>query len=515
MAGKTKRMSQIKQLLQLHEKGESIRSIGRILQMSRNTVKAYMSKLSIIGLSIAELLQLEDMELEKQFHVGNPAYKESHYESLKGRLQYYHDELNKTGVTRQLLWEEYKTDFPGGYQRSQFFFHLSQYKKAARPSMILSHKPGDKLYIDFAGKKLSYIDRVTAEVIECPVFVACLPYSDYGYAIAVRNQSVEEFLFALGKCLAFFGGTPRILVPDNLKSAVVKADRYEPEINTALEDFANHYGTTVIPTRVAKPKDKALVENQVKLVYSRVFAKIRNLRFFDLATLNKEVAERMVAHNQTRMQKNNWCREEKFISDEKHLLSPLPESLFEIKHYKSYKVQQNNHVQLGQDNHYYSVPYSHIGKQADVVYTRSLVRIYIDRDCVAVHKRNRTANGYTTVEDHLCSAHMAYRSRSPGYYERKAKECCDVLHEFTIRLFAQNRPPEQLYKTCDGVLSLYKKTDKEKFKKACAIAIAHEKYSSRFIHQVIKNNLGEQATNSLDVKDLPNHTNIRGGNYYS
>jgi len=514
MAGKPKKMSQIKQLLLLYKQGESKRSISSTLGMSRNTVKVYLNKLSDLNVSIDDLLALEDPVLEKQFHIGNPAYKEDQYGHLLSRLSYYTEELKKTGVTRQLLWEEYKTDYPNGYKRSQFFFHLSQHKKAAKPSMVLSHKPGEKLYIDFAGKKLSYIDKRTGELIDCPVFVACLPYSDYGFAIAVHNQSVEEFIYALEKCLRFIGGVPQILVPDNLKSAVIKADRYEPDINSALDDFANHYGTTVIPTRVAKPKDKALVENQVKLVYSRVFAKMRNLRFFSISTLNDAIGERMIDHNQTRMQNKPWCREEKFLADEKHHLKALPEQPFEVKYYKTYKVQPNNHIQLGQDNHFYSVPYIHIGKQANVIYTRSMVRIYIDGESVATHQRNRTQNGYTSVKEHLCSTHQHYKDRSPGYYIRRAQQCCEELHNFTRLLFEQNRPPEQLYRTCEGVLSAYRKSDKDQFKRACSLAILHEKYSSKFILGVIKNNMDDQDADA-HKNSLPDHDNIRGGKYYS
>ena len=514
MAGKPKSMSQVKQLLRLHKKGESKRAIARLLGMSRNTVKAYLNKLLLMDADIDELLALEEPVLEKQFHIGNPAYKENRYRHLKSRLDYYVKELDKAGVTRQLLWEEYKVDYPDGYGRSQFFYHLAQHRKAAKPSMVLTHKPGEKLYIDYAGKKLSYIDQKTGEVIECSVFVGCLPYSDYGFAIAVHNQSIEEFLYALEQCMHFIGGVPQILVPDNLKSAVTKADRYEPDINTALEDFANHYDTTVIPTRVAKPKDKALVENQVKLVYSRVFAKIRKLRFFSLAALNDAISKKMIDHNQTRMQNRSYCREEKFLADEKHCLSALPQQPFEIKYYKTYKVQQNNHVQLGQDNHFYSVPYVHIGKKAKVIYTRTMVRIFIDGKCVATHRRNRTANAYTTVKDHLCSTHQHYLNRSPGYYIRKAKKCCEELYHFTQLLFDQNRPPEQLYRTCDGVLRLYKKTDKDQFKAACSLAIEHEKYSYNFIHRVIKNNMLQQPEDTPS-KSLPDHENIRGEKYYS
>ena len=199
-------MSQIKQLLKLHQEGESKKSIARILRISRNTVKGYLTKLSALSVDIEELLALDDPELEKQFHGGNPAYKDNRYEHLKSRLDYYVGELSKVGVTRNLLWEEYKVDYPNGYGRSQFFHHLSQHKKASKPTAILTHKPGEKLYVDFAGKKLSYVDEKTGEVIECSVFVACLPYSDYGFAMAVRNQSAEEFIYALQQCLQFLGG---------------------------------------------------------------------------------------------------------------------------------------------------------------------------------------------------------------------------------------------------------------------------------------------------------------------
>lgn len=167
-------MSKIKQLLQLYKKGESKRSIAQILGISRNTVRAYLEKISHIQMDVDDLMALENPELEKQFLTGNPAYKEDRYVHLKNRLGYYCAEMKKVGVTRQLLWEEYKVDYPDGYARSQFFFHLSQHLKAAKPSMVLTHQPGEKLYVDFAGKKLSYIDQKTGELIECCVCICRL-----------------------------------------------------------------------------------------------------------------------------------------------------------------------------------------------------------------------------------------------------------------------------------------------------------------------------------------------------
>ena len=282
MAGKPRPMSQIKQLLRLYKQGKGKKTIAQSLSISKNTVKAYLNKLEQTKMDINSLLALEDPVLEAKFHPGNPAYKDGRFEHLKGKLDYFKGELKRTGVTRQLLWDEYIAAYPQGYSRSQFCFHLSQHLLASKPSMVLQHKAGEKLYIDFAGKKLSYADPHTGELIYCQVFVSCLPYSDYSFVMAVASQSINDFLYALSYCLEEFGGVPQILVPDNLKAAIIKASPYEPDVNRAMEDFANHYGTTVIPARIKRPKDKALVENQVKLVYTRVYARLRNHQFFSL-----------------------------------------------------------------------------------------------------------------------------------------------------------------------------------------------------------------------------------------
>ena len=511
MAGKLKSMSQIKQLLRLRQQGKAIKEIARALQMSRNTVKSYLKKVDAGKLIIDDLLLLDDPVLGTKFHAGNPSYKEDKYEHLKNNIDYYQKELKRTGVTQYLLWQEYKKSYPSGYSHSQFCYHLQQHKKASKPSMVLEHNPGEKLFIDFAGKRLSYSDKKTGEVIECQVFVACLPYSDYCFAMAVKTQSVEDFIYALTCCLNDIGGAPQALVPDNLKAAVIRADSYEPQINKALDDFANHYNTTVVPARARKPKDKALVENQVKLIYSRVYAKLRNHQFFSFSSLNDAIKYKVRDHNQTRMQKKDYCREEKFLADEKHLLIPLPETIYEMKYYKEYKVASNNHICLTKDQHSYSVPYIHIGKQANVIYTRSMVYIYIEGEKVATHMRSYFRNRYTTVEDHLCSTHRHYKQRSPEYYLNKAKEKSEVLHQFFEVLFALNRYPEQSYRTCDGLFRLQRNSDPLKFNEACKTALEFERYSYKFVENVLKNNVEQQTVSD---KKLPTHRNIRGGDHF-
>ncbi|TKG87731.1 IS21 family transposase [Puteibacter caeruleilacunae] len=514
MAGKPKSMSQIKQLLRFCQEGIPKKTIARNLGISKNTVKSYLDKLSSLRIDVADLLAMDDPVLESKFHAGNPAYKDDRFEHLKGKLDYYISELNKTGVTKNLLWEEYITEYPKGYSRSQFCFHLSQHQVASNPSSVLNHVAGEKLYIDFAGKKVSYIDLETGEIIYCQVFIACLPYSDYSYVIAVRSQNIIDFIYALKSSLEYFGGTPKVLVPDNLKSAIIRANKYEPEVNRVLEDFANHYGTTVIPARVRKPKDKALVENQVRLAYTRIYAKLRNRKFFSLKDLNIAITQKNKEHNQTRMQQKPYCREECFLADEKHLLKPLPEHPFELKYYKTLKVAKNNHIYLSVDKHYYSVPYAYIGIKVKVIYTRSMLHIFAKGKQIAVHQRDFKMGAYSTCREHLCSAHNHYFDRSPEYYLKKAKACCNELTELMDMLFKQNKHPEQLYRTCDGLLNLQRKTNPELFKKACKIALEHKVYSYRFLLNVI-NNKTTDWTQQTNKPALPKHENIRGKAYYS
>jgi transposase len=516
MAGKPKSMSQIKQLILLHRQGKGRKTIARTLGISKNTVRSYLDKLDDLTsgkFSYEELVAMDAPVLEAQFHPGNPAYKDDRFDSLKADLDYYLNELKRVGVNKTLLWKEYKEKHLEGYGYSQFCFHLQQHQTASKPSMVLEHKPGEKLYIDFAGKKLCYIDKETGEAIECHVFVACLPYSDYAFAMAVESQSTTDFLYALSCCLRSLGGVPLALVPDNLKAAVVKADRYEPQINRALEDFANHYGTTVLPARARKPKDKALVENQVRLIYNRVYAKLRNTTFFDLQSLNRAVGEKMKAHNQTRMQQKPWCREERFLAEEKPLLAPLPVESFQLKHYKELTVAKNNHVYLSRDKHHYSVPHTLIGRKVKVVYTRSMVHVYHKGQQVAVHVRNYRQGGYTYDDNHLCSQHRHYKDRSPDHYIGEAQKRSQVLHELVSNMFKQNKHPELLYKTCDGLFRLHKVSEPEPFEKACRMAVEHKNYSYGFVMKILENKMTD-GHGPVPDKPLPDHNNIRGKSYF-
>jgi transposase len=515
MTAKTKRMGTIKQLLQMHEQGLKYKNIARRLQMSKNTVKSYLRKVSKSGVDIKALMELDDPVLEGWFHAGTAAYPDNRFEDFKNKLDYLISELTRPHVTKRLLWEEYRQGFPNGYMYTQFCFHLAQQMSARNPSMVLTHKPGEKLFVDFAGDKLPFTDRETGEIIWCQVFVACLPYSDYSFALAVLHQTIEDFLYALTCCLQEIGGVPQLLVPDNLKAAVIKANRYEPDINRALEDFANHYWFTVIPTRIKRPRDKALAENQVRLIYNRVYAKLRNQQFFDLESLNQAIREKNREHTQTRMQQKPFTREELFLAEEKSTLGPLPLTPFELKYYRESKVAHNNHIYLAQDKHYYSVPYTYTGSKVKVIYTRTMVYIYSKGEQIALHLRDYRPGGYTTNPEHLCSHHQHYLQRSPAYYIRKAEEKSEVLSRLVQLMFDDGRHPEVHYRSCDGLMNLSRKTDPSVFEKACQIAIDNQGYSYKFVRTIIENKMTGEEPQSEIEKPLPPHINVRGKEYYS
>lgn len=513
MAGKLTSMSKIKQLIQLHESGVSNRQIAQTLGLNKGTVNDYISKLKSGNMQFSELLALDEPVLEGKFSAGTAAFTDPRFAQFKELLPYFEKELERKHVTRHLLWKEYLEKYPSGYRYTQFCYHLSQQILARKPSAILSHESGEKLFVDFAGDKLEYIDLETGEIVKVHIFVACLPYSDYSFCMAVKTQSTDDFLYALSCCLKHFGGIPKILVPDNLKAAVIKADRYEPELNRVMEDFANHYGFVVCPTRPYRPKDKAKIEGQVRIIYSRVYAKLRNQRFFSLEELNRALAEKTLEHNQTRMQRCDYSREERFIANEKEKLRPLPETAYEKKYYADLKVENNCCIYLSRDKHYYSVPYVYIGEKTQVIYTRTLVKIYCRRTLVATHERT-VGFGYTTLTEHLCSSHRFYRERSPEYYMEAAGKKSNVLRELITAIFNNSkRPPELSYKTCDGLLNLSRKTDPGRFEKACRIAMDAEKYSYRFVRSLVegKSFLMEETEN---YKPLPETKNVRGKHYY-
>ena len=515
MAGKTKEMSKIKQLLLLKKEGVSNRKAAELLGMNKETANNYVSKATADELGIDGLLALDDPVLEHRLKGGNPAYSDHRFEVFKELLPYLQNEMRRKHVTLKLLWEEYHEEHPDDhYSLTQFRFHYKQNTVAAKdaPTTILAdmRTGGEKLFLDFTGDTMGYTDRDTGEVVQCQAFVGSMPASDYGYLLFVPSQRTEDFVHATIQCLRHLGGVPKILVPDNLKAAVVKSDKYEPSLNRVLEDMANHYGCVVLPARPVHPRDKTNAEGSVRLVYQRVFAELRNETFFSLEELNAAASSKMRAHNQKRMQRHPFTREERFLAIDKPNLMPLPQTDFEIISYTDLKVSPNCCVYLGRDKHYYTVPYQHIGKKAHVAYTRSLVKVYVDGSLVATHCRDYASGKYTVVEEHLASNSREYRALTPAKYIERADRALKALGDVMRHIFAgSSMPPETHYKSCDGLLSLQRSTDPVLFRTACETALRHGRCSYGFIRSLVESKcLGAQE--QPDLFSPPEHGNIRG-----
>lgn len=527
MAGTVKEMSLIKQVLQLKQLGESNRGISRKLPIDKETVNGYIRTMAVNGWKLEELLAKDDPVLERMFHAGSPAYSDPRMTDFLSKLPCFKEQLTnpKNHVTRQLLYEEYINGFPGGYGKSQFYYHLKQNLVAQKDCTAVlteTYNPGEKLMVDFAGDKLSYIDADTGEIVKVEVFVACMPYSDYTYAICVPSQRTEDFIFAIRMCLEHLGGVPPILTPDNLKSAVISNDRHEPKINKALEDMGNYYHFVVLPCDPKEPTHKALVEDSVRNIYNRIYAKLRKRTFYSLLELNQAVWELIELYNRTRMQKRPYSREERFHAMEKDKLKPLPAGIYEMKYYATLKVQSNCFVELRHDKitHFYSVPYIHIGKNAQVIFTRSNVNIYIEGNQVASHPRKHEY-GHTYVKEHLASNCRVVMERSASYYVSWASHISPDCRDYISEVFnpqRTNQPEEVYYKLCASIMSLCRKHELAVLNRTCRQCIEYRVFSYRKFEAILKHNSlsasDDEPAFCFDAPVPTDHANMRGNDYF-
>lgn len=498
----------------MRSEGFYFKTIARNLGISKNTVKKYFVKLDQSSLSESELLQLEDHELESLLSIKtNLPEGDQRYPVLERLLSGYRQELKRKGVTRWVLWEEYRQQYPHGYSYGQFCYHIQQYLKRDEATMHFEHEKGDKLFMDYTGQKLSWVDRSTGEIIPAEVYVSVLAFSQLTYVEAVPSQKKEDYISATCNSLEYFGGVPKVFVTDNLKSGVTKACNYEATINHDFLEMANHYGASVLATRSLKPRDKALVERYVSIVYSRVFAPLRNSIFYSLQELNEAIWELLEQHNRKLYQSKKVSRYDLY-EQEKEYLSPLPVERFEMNTYRNVTVMKNCHILLGDDKHYYSVPYRYIGKKVKVVFNRSKVSVFYMNDRIAFHLRDRKPFGYTTIKDHLPSAHQFVAEWNPDKFIQWARNIDPDVEVYIRGILSQKVYPEHSYRSCIGVLSLDKKVGRERLIAACRKANAMHVYNYKFIDRLIRKNL-ESYQEEEDHRKLPDHDNIRGEQYYS
>ncbi|MEE6130405.1 IS21 family transposase [Chryseobacterium arthrosphaerae] len=518
MANKRIDMLNIKQLLRLYTQGVSKLQISKQLGISRNTAKKYISLFHEHQLTYDELIELSDEDLDDLFETPPTDIrdKDSIKKQLESLFPYISKELKRVGVTRYLLWEEYIDKYPSGYQYSRFCHHYREWCKKVNPSMHIEHKAGDKLFVDYTGKKLHIIDKETGEQQEVEVFVSILGASGMTFVEATRTQGKEDFLGSLTKALHYYGGVPAAIVTDNLRTAVKKSHKYEPVITDSLLDFASHYSTTILPTRTYHPKDKALVENAVRIVYTRIFAPLRKDHFFSLEALNKAIENLLEGYNEAPMKRKKYSRADVFREVERHALSPLPAMVYQLKHSVRATVHKTSHVYLSKDKHYYSVPFSYIGKKVNIIFSKNTVEIYYDQRRIAFHNRILAKYQYTTVKEHMPSSYQFMTEWNPSRFISWGRSVGEYCEQYITKILEKKQHPEQSYKTCLGILSLSKKIGNVRLDNACKRALGYEKYSLAMIKSILERGLDNLTDDDafFEEKKLPKHKNIRGGKYY-
>ncbi|MBU2951212.1 IS21 family transposase [Tamlana agarivorans] len=507
----------LKQTITLHLDGFSNRKIGSTLGISRNTVNTYMRLFKASGSTFKELLGLDNATLEKLFPshttINNPRYEE---------LMLFFEGVNKArnhpGFTFLYHYQEYVDQAKAPYSYTQFMEHYRRKYAKAKGSMKLEHDPGNELFIDYTGKKLEIIDKETGELIPVEVFVAILPNSQYTYVEACKSQKREDLINCCCNALQFYGGAPKAIVSDNLKSAVTRASRYEADINRSFKDFARHYNCVINPARGYAPQDKALVENAVNLAYQRIYYPLREMTFFSLEDLNREIKRLLQRYNDLLFSRKEASRRELFQSVEREYLKPLPDIPYELKGYRRAKVQKMGYVYFSPDKSYYSVPYRYMGKETSIHYTNSTVEVYYNHQRIALHARNTSKGSYNTNKEYLSSTHKYYSDWSLEFFKKKAAIHGEHVVRCVEKIIDKVDYPEIGYKRAMGVIQLHKAYGSKRLDNACKRAFQADATSYLRIKNILKNNLDESSLFYQNLEEdqshIPEHDNIRGASAY-
>jgi len=514
MAAKKVDIMELRQLLLLKEKGESNRSCEKLLSIHRNTINHYVRMFRVSGLNYTRLLKHDDKELKELFPSREPL-NTARYSILSRYFTYFERELKKPGCTREALWREYMNKHNDGYGYSQFNEHFNRWRDKVKASGKLIHKVGDKVYVDYSGKKMHVTNKQTGEITEVEVFVGILPASQYTYVEATRSQQKEDFISSMNHCFEYFDGVPKAIVTDNLKSAVTKSSKYEAVLNKSLKSLAVHYKTSINPTRAYSPQDKALVEGAVKLVYQRIFYPLNKMTFFSIEALNKAIREKLIEYNNYQMKQLEVSRYKQFMDIEKPYLSALPSQSYELKEYKKAKVQKMGFVYLHEDKNYYSVPFRYIGTTVEVQYNSEEVEIYYKLERIAIHKRNYRKGAYTKKDEHLSSSHKFYQDWSPDYFLSWAKKSGDHVEAYVGKLLQQASYPEIAYKQCLGVINLKSLHTNQRLDNACKMALGHSRYGYHIIKNILTNKMDLADQTASTEPHITRHNNIRGAEFYN
>lgn len=518
--GKIKRMDQVKAILQTYLRTKSIKATARQLKTSKNTVRHYLRLGQAYDEDLSKVLSLSDEAFNRVFYETENEEKSDREKVFSDQVAYWRKELGRVGVTRRLLWEEYRVEHEQGYGYSQFCERLRREIGHRDLTIAMKHKAGEVMMLDFAGKKLHWVDAYTGEVHECEILVAVFPYSQYTFVIALESQKMEDFIYGLTQALLFFGALCQVILSDNLRSYVSRSDRYEPTFTQLCEQLGAHYQIDLQATRVGKPKDKASVENAVGQAYRRIYAPLRNDIFHSREELNEAIRKQLALHNAKAYQKKEGSRREVFQNQERPQMRDLPSDSFEIKKITSAKIQANYHVFLGEEKNYYSVPYQYFpnATRAQVVYTSRIVEVFLNGRRIAIHARlpGRGTYHYQTQDSHMPEKHRQWKKTQgydSDYFLEQARKIGPATHWAIQHILLSRIHEQQAYNSCLGVLRLAGRFSNERLEQAALRCQQVQKASYGMLERILKRNL-DQATDQADTVSLPQHDNIRGADNY-
>lgn len=520
MSQKPITMEQIKQILQLKNDGVAIREISRRTGISRNAIKKYLSRFKIS--SKQDQAALSNKELADTAYDNEAlSLATGRQDGLMKHFAYAEKEIFKTGVTRHLLWQEYKEQYPAGYNYSQYCYHFTIFLKHKDVVMHLEYEAGDMIMIDFAGKKLHYTHKDNGEVVEpivivCEVFIAVLPYSGLVFCKAVHSQRTDDFISCINAMLKFYSAAPKTILCDNLKTAVIRPGKYEPVFTEVCNQLSEHYQTTFSATRPYSPRDKAMVERCVNIAYTHIYAPLRNQDFFSLQQLNHAIGQQLTLLNNKPYKNAAYSRCYLFEQYEQKTLKTLPPDLFTLKKTAMVTVQRNYHIQLSEDHLYYSVPYTYAGKKVKLLYDSQSIEVYYEHARIALHIRKSAGKAYTTVAEHMPPHHL-HMYEVKGWTKEGLLSQAGRIGEYTRQaaehMLENSIYMEQNYKACYGMLMLEKQYTKQRLEQACRRLASGSRINYTMIKNILAKGLDKQPL-LFDNNPLPEHDNIRGPQQY-
>jgi transposase len=507
-------MRQIKDILRLkHDAGLSLREIARSLNLSVGVVSKYLQLAAAAGIGWPPPAELDEDALARKLQPPPPA---NLFTTPLPDFAELHQELRRKGVTLQLLWEEYAQANPAAhYSYTHFCLLYREWRQRLSPTMRQTHTPGDKMFVDYCGPTIPVIDSLTGEVRNANIFVAVLGASNYTYAEATFTQQLHDFVGSHVRAFEFFGGVVRLVVPDNLKSGVTKACRFEPTLSRTYAEMLEHYDTAALPARPYKPRDKAKVEAGVQIVERWVLARLRKLTFFTLTDLNLNIRRLLDALNHKPFKKLPGSRHAQFEALEKPALKPLPLQAYEYAEWKKARVHIDYHIEV--DGHYYSVPHSLIKRQLDVRITATAIECFLNNQRVALHPRSDRKGGHSTIAEHMPKSHRAHLEWTPGRFLNWAITIGPFTRDLVQHLLTNRPHPEMGFRSCLGLLSLEKRFGRERLEAACQRALALSSPTRGSVLSILEKGLDSQPLPEPDTEAVaipPVHENVRGSAYY-